>query len=118
MSEITFSEYADKVPGGIRNNINPSCKQIAVIPSVTVENVAGLKGLSDCFVHVSNKNTTYYIDDKHRIIITWAGSVEIDNYNAATNPLELRSQTCYDFANNKAYYFNKVGAYKTITLGA
>lgn len=116
MSEITFNEYANKVPGGIRTNISPSCKQIAVIPCVTVESTASIKGLADCFVHVTKNNTTYYIDDKHRMMITWAGPVEVDNYNYATNPLGLRSQICYDYANNRAIYFNKIGQYKFIAL--
>jgi hypothetical protein len=27
---------------------------------------------------VTSNNTTYYIDDKHRPIITWAGDVEVE----------------------------------------
>lgn len=86
----------------------------AVIPAVTVEDVSGIKNLADCFVHVANINTTFYIDDKHRMMITWAGPVEADNYDYENNPLGLRSQMVYDFANNRAIYFNKVGEYKMI----
>lgn len=84
----------------------------AVIPSVVVESVENLKQLSDCFVHVTNINTTFYIDDKHRMIITWAGPVEFDNYDYMNNPLKLRSQAVYDFANNRVVYYNKVGEYR------
>lgn len=90
----------------------PGCPFQAVIPSITVEDITGLKGLADTFVHVSQNNTTYYIDDKHRIIVTWAGPVEANDYNYEENPYNLRSQSVYDFANNREIYYNKVGAYR------
>lgn len=88
----------------------------AVIPAVVVENIDGIKQLADCFVHVISINTTFYIDDKHRMIITWAGPVESDDYDYINNPLKLRSQVVYDFANNRAVYYNKVGDYRVTTL--
>ena len=91
---------------------------IAVIPSVTVEETSNLKDLADCFVKVSNINTTFYIDDKHRITLIWAGPVEVDGYDYENNPLGLRSQTVYDFENNRAIFYNKTGEYRLITLGA
>lgn len=94
----------------------PECPMQAVIPSVVVESVSNLKNLADCFVHVTSINTTFYIDDKHRTMITWAGPVEVDNYDFANNPLGLRSQVVYDFANNIAAYYNKTGAYKTFAI--
>lgn len=114
-NDIHFTEYGGRMNGCIRKT-QPGCPKVAVIPTVVVENINGLKGLSDCFVHVSNTNTTYYIDDKHGIIITWAGPVEVNDYTAETNPLGLRSQTCYDFKNNVAYYFDKRGAYRRYSL--
>lgn len=114
-SSIKFSEYKDVVPGCIRKT-NPGCPHIAVIPAITCDTVEGVKGLADCFVHVATINTTYYIDDKHRIIIVWAGPVEVDNYDYEENPLKLRSQTCYDFANNRMIYFNKTGQYRIVEL--
>lgn len=89
---------------------------VAVIPTLVVETTEGLKELADCFVHVANINTTFYIDDKHRSIITWAGPVEVDAYDYANNPLKLRSQTVYDFENNRGIYYNKTGAYRLFTL--
>lgn len=115
-NNITFSEYKGKACGCVRKT-QPTCPPQAVIPAVVVDNTTGLTGLSDCFVHVANINTTFYIDDKHRLLITWAGPVEADNYDYENNPLRLRSQTVYDFANNRAIYFNKSGAYKIIDLG-
>lgn len=88
----------------------------AVIPAVTVDTVDGITNLANCFVHVASINTTYYIDDKHRPMITWAGPLEVDNYDYATNPLGLRSQTVYDFTNNRAIVFNKRGEYRLIDL--
>ena len=108
-------EYGHGIPAGIRN-VGPSCKNKAVIPSITVENIEGMKGLADCFVHVINNNTTYYIDDKHRITIVWAGPVEVDNYDYETNPRKLRSQMVMDFQNNRGIYYNAVGGYRVFTL--
>ena len=115
MSNIEFREDGSAVPGCIRKT-QPSCKHLAVIPAVTVDNINGVKGLADCFVHVANINTTFYIDDKHRMMITWAGPVESDNYDYQNNPLKLRSQAVYDFANNRAVYYNRTGEYRVMTL--
>lgn len=115
MSNIHFDEYGKAIQGCFRAQA-PKCPMVAVIPTLVVDNIEGLKGLANCLVHVDNINTTFYIDDKHRVIITWAGPVEINNYDYAENPLRLRSQVCYDFANNRAIYFNKTGNYKFTTL--
>ena len=75
-----------------------------------------MKGLADCFVHVNVNNTTYYIDDKGRTTIVWAGPVEASGYDYQNNPKGLRSQVVYDFANNRGIYFNATGAYRLFTL--
>lgn len=111
-----FCEYGRHAHGCIREK-QPECPMVAVIPTIVVDTTEGLKELADCFVHVANINTTFYIDDKHRSIITWAGPVEVDEYDYENNPLKLRSQTVYDFANNRAIYYNKTGNYRLITLG-
>lgn len=110
-----FKEYGPCVAGAIRN-IAPSCKDKAVIPSVTIEKSESLRGLADCFVHVTETNTTYYIDDKGRMMITWAGPVEVDGYDYENNPRNLRSQMVFDFANNRAIYYNAIGAYRIFPL--
>lgn len=99
-----------KVPGCVRVQ-QPKCPFIAVIPTVTVEDITGLKELADCFVHVLNINTTFYIDDKHRIITTWAGPVEVEDYDIEANELNLRSQFCFTTVNDKytSVYFDKQG---------
>lgn len=84
----------------------------AVIPSITVDNVDGITTLANCLVHVTSINTTFYVDDKHRIMTIWAGPVEAASYNTTTNPSNLRSQFC--FANGKMYYFDKQGVAHTI----
>ena len=89
---------------------------LAVIPAITVADMTGIKNIADCFVHVANINTTFYVDDKHRLMITWAGPVEYDDYAYDVNPLKLRSQTVYDFANNRAIYYNKLGEYRIVEL--
>ena len=93
-NDCCMNEYAYKQKACIRNK-QPDCEAQAVIPSITVETVDGITNLANCLVHVTSINTTFYIDDKHRIMITWAGAVEVDSYDIATNPLGLRSQDCY-----------------------
>lgn len=108
-------DFDNKVPGCIRVQ-QPKCPFVAVIPTLTVEDISGVKGLADCLVHVSNINTTIYVDDQHRYITTFAGPVFESNYDYITNPLKLRGQTCYDFANNRAIVYNLSGAYRIIAL--
>ena len=115
MNVIDFNEYNGPVQGRIVEG-RPGCPFVATIPTLTVEDISHIKSLADCFVHVSNINTTYFIDDKRRMIVVWSGPVEMNNYDADRNPLNLRSQICYDFTNNKAYYFSKSGKYRIITL--
>lgn len=89
-----LNEYHYTMPACIRNK-QPDCLAKAVIPSITVETTDGITNLANCFVHVTGINTTFYIDDKHRPMIVWAGPVEIDAYDIEANELGLRSQTCY-----------------------
>lgn len=114
-NNVNFCEYGSKVSGCLRS-VEPSCPMQAVIPSVVVDDVSGLKNLADCFVHVTSINTTFYIDDKHRTTITWAGPVEVDNYAWKANPLGLRSQVVYDFAEEKGYYYNATGKCRSFEL--
>lgn len=113
--DIPFAEYGKTVPGCLRA-VEPKCPFVAVIPSITVDDKSGIKKLADCFVHVANINTTYYIDDKKRITKIWAGPVEADEYDFDANPLGLRSQVVYDFANNLAGYYNGTGELRYIQL--
>lgn len=103
-------EYPHKAKGCIRNK-NPECPYNAVIASVTVETVDGISNLADCFVHVTSINTTFYIDDKHRIMTIWAGPVEVEDYDIEANELGLRSQLCFTTVDDKfaEVYFDKQG---------
>lgn len=87
----------------------PGCPMQAVIPSVTVESIEGIKNLADCLVHVSDINTTFYIDDKHRPIITWAGPIDIPGYDMEGNPNNYRDQIVTDVANQEAVIYDKSG---------
>lgn len=111
------AEYGKKVAGCIRNK-NPECPYNAVIPSVTVETIDGLRNLRDAFVHVSNINTTFYIDDKGRMMITWAGPVEVDEYDYRANPLNLRAQMLYttEGSANLVIYYDKEGNYQILGI--
>lgn len=96
-----LNEYNYTMPACIRKK-QPDCLAKAVIPSTTVETADGITNLANCFVHVTNINTTFYIDDKHRPMIIWTGSVESylpsdvteDNFNdfILENRLGLKSQ--------------------------
>ena len=121
-----MNEYAYKQRACIRNK-QPDCESQAVIPSITVDTVAGLTNLANCFVHVTSINTTFYVDDKHRPMITWAGDVEVDlpanvqagdDWNAYINSFKLRSQhLLVRFKNNdtpskwiiERFYFDRTG---------
>lgn len=72
-----LTEYPNTMLGCIKKGADP-CKAKAVIPAVTVETTDGITNLANCFVHVTSINTTFYIDDKHRPMIIWAGEVELD----------------------------------------
>lgn len=112
---VGTAEYGKKVAGCIRNK-NPECPYNAVIPSVTVETIDGIKNLRDVFVHVANINTTFYIDDKGRMMITWAGPVEIDEYDYRTNPFNLRGQLLFTTEGSAklVIYYDKSGNYQLL----
>lgn len=95
-----------------------TCSAWAVIPSYTVASSVNLQGLRNAFVHVSDINTTYYIDNQLRRIITWKGPVFQDNYDYENNPLSLVDQLVYDGANNRIIIFNQQGRYQIINTGA
>lgn len=71
------SECCGCTLGRIKKDADP-CKPCAIIPALTVDTVDGITNLANCFVHVTSINTTFYIDDKHRPMIIWAGPVEVD----------------------------------------
>lgn len=106
----TVSEYPCTQPACIRRK-QPDCMATAVIPTITVETADGILNLADCFVHTTSTNTTYYIDDKHRVVTVWAGPVEVAAYDLSSNPLGLRSQDCYTTVNGvySHVYFDRQG---------
>lgn len=120
MTDFIFNncETCGKRPTIFKKGVKGACVPEAVIPTLNVINNDGLKGLYNVLVHVESTNTTYYIDHQHRPIAVWAGPIEYNDYDYEENPLGLRSQTVYDFTNNRAIYYNAVGEYRLITLGA
>lgn len=106
--DIKFCEYGRMANGCIREK-QPGCPMQAAIPSVTVESIEGIKNLADCLVHVSDINTTFYIDDKHRPMITWAGPVDIPGYDMEGNPNNYRDQIVTDVAAEMAVIYDKRG---------
>lgn len=107
-------EYCGRMPAKIRRGAQPQCPMVATIPLLTVATPDNLKGLCNCFVHVDQNNTTYYIDDQHRMAIIWAGPVISDNYDYEENPLGLRSQEVWDFASNRVVKYSATGNYIVI----
>lgn len=105
-----LTEYCGKMPACIKKE-SRQCQAKAVIPAITTETADNITALANCFVHVTEINTTFYVDDKHRPIITWAGPVEIANYDIQTNPKNLRSQLCFTTVNGayKEVYFDRLG---------
>lgn len=120
-----LSETCGKMPACIRNK-QPDCLAKAVIPAVTVDSVDGLTNLANCFVHVTSINTTFYIDDKHRPMMVWAGDVEVNlpasvvtdaQWEEFLHSFNLNGQFLYvkthDTDNNKdviiSFYFDKTG---------
>lgn len=79
---------------------------------VTVENIDNIKDLADCFVHVSSINTTFYIDDKHRMMATWSGLVSVSGYDYDANPLNLRNQIAYDDVAGEVAIYDDRGHYE------
>lgn len=86
-----------------------TCEPMAVIPVIEIADKKDLKQLYNCLVHVSSINTTYYVDDRGRILTTWTGPVIADNYDYEANPLELRAQEVWDFANNRVIKYSETG---------
>lgn len=128
------------MPACIRNK-QPDCLAKAVIPSITVDTTEGLTNLANCFVHVTSINTTFYIDDKHRPMIIWAGNVEVDapadaqtqeQFDEFIESFNLKSQFLYVKSHNNdidkdviiSFYFDKTGKiywageFEEITEGA
>lgn len=87
------------------NKGEPTCRATAVIPSIVVETAEGIKQMTNTLVRVSSTNTTYYVDDKHRITLVCAGPVEKSNYNFTTNPDGIRGQIVFDKVTKRAFYY-------------
>lgn len=99
------------MPACIRNKPY-DCMAKAVIPAITVDTVEGIINLANCFVHVTTINTTFYIDDKHRPMIIWAGPVELpEDYDIEANEDGLAGQEAYMTIDGQytQLYFDKHG---------
>lgn len=92
------------------------CPDGSATPIVIVENISGIKQLKGCYVYVQNINTTYYIDNRHNIIVINAGPVEATDYDLAANELNLRKQFLLNTSGSTQtmYYFDKSGVYHAI----
>ena len=112
--DACMSEYCGCKLGRIKE-IEPTCDSTAVIPSITVESADGITNLANCLVHVNDINTTFYVDDKHRVMITWAGPVNIPGYDMENNPNGYRDQIVTDIEKGIAVIYDKKG--KGFTFG-
>ena len=110
------SECCGCAVGRIKKDADP-CKSCCIIPSITVEATDGITNLANCLVHVTSINTTFYIDDKHRPMIIWAGPVEVDLPADVHESFNLKSQFLYVKFENQddhkkiidSFYFDKTG---------
>lgn len=124
-NDCCLNEYNYTMPACIRNK-QPDCMAKAVIPSVTVDTTEGLTNLANCFVHVTSINTTFYIDDKHRPMMVWAGDVEVNlpasvvtdaQWEEFLHSFNLKGQFLYVKTHNTendkdiiiSFYFDKTG---------
>lgn len=107
-NDCCMGEYCGCKLGRIKE-MDPTCDSTAVIPSVTVQSIDGITNLANCLVHVEDTNTTYYVDDKHRIMITWAGPVDIPGYDMETNPNKYKDQIVTDIEKGVAVIYDKHG---------
>lgn len=94
-AEYCPGRHGDIVPG------TNDCVENATIAQVTVDTIDGITNLASCFVYVTSTNTTYYIDDKHRILTAWKGVVEAEEYDLDENKLNLRGQLLFTTVENE-----------------
>ena len=87
------------------NKGEPTCKATAVIPSIVVETAEGIKQMSNTLVRVTDINSTFYVDDKHRITLVCANPVEKSNYDFETNPDGVRGQIVADKVTKEIVYY-------------
>lgn len=106
--DACMNEYCGCKLGRIKE-VEPTCDSTAVIPSITVESVEGITNLANCLVHVEDINTTFYVDDKHRVMITWAGPVDIPGYDMEGNPNHYKNQIVIDSSAEVAVIYNEHG---------
>lgn len=100
----------------MENNHNPNSCCPTPPQVVSVQSVLDIKQLANVFVYVIENNTTYFVSSCHEITIIYSGPVFVDDYDYQTNPLNLRSQTVYDFANNMAIHYGPKGDYRLSVL--
>lgn len=89
----------------------PDMANVEVLPTVQ-----GIRALRNTFVYVTSINTVFFVDNQRRITTICAMPIYHDNYDYQTNPLNLRSQTVYDFKNNLMIVYAPTGAYRLVSL--
>lgn len=95
--------------GSVQQKTTASCPDGAVIPSITVDRMDQIKGIYGSFVHVAENNNTLYIDENGRVIITWAGPINVPDYDMAGNPNNYRDQIVTDTDKKRAAIYDKSG---------
>lgn len=76
---------------------------------IVVQNVAGIQQFANSFVRVLGNNSVYYVDRAHNVTLISSQVVEVRDYNAGTNPLNLRNQIAYDVSSEELTYFTNAG---------
>lgn len=101
-------EYKYSMKACIRNK-QPDCTAKAVIPSITIDHASDVGNYPNCLVHAVDTNTTFYVDDNHRPIITWAGFVNIPGYDMEHNPNHYKNQIVTDTVSKTAVIYDNNG---------
>ncbi len=91
------------------SNVKHICCPPDLVQVKTVQTVAGIKGLNNCFVYVSDINTTFFVDHAHRITLISSQVVEVKNYDIASNPRNFRNLIVFDTATRDLLYFDNTG---------
>lgn len=106
-----------KVTAKFEKDIKLNCPYLAVIPSQTVDTVSQTTGIQNALVHITDINTTVYIDDKFRQTIISVGEIEIPDYDYQNNPRKIKGQTVVDFENSRTIRYDRTGTNYIVTTG-
>lgn len=114
-----FRPYNYTLPACVRKG-NPECPAKAVIAHKTVEHRSSMVGICNAYVHVTDINTTFYLNERGEPIVIWAGPVTTTEYDLEKNPLRLRNQfvsTTDSAGHSRLIFYDAQGEAKMFVAG-